>query len=195
MENENQLSDYEAGNGLKPVGELSREEARAEIAKMNQGGDSHPYFNEFNLQHRNAVERMQGLISRLSLSDEEKAKQAQVAKEKLQQESDALWDKYEKDRLEETIRRGQDKIREKLAAEGKTVSLDDAGQIITNAQDVFSELEKAGIVDEGFREFLEDDAEEGQEAEGDRLENLEAFDVLNSLLARYRAWAEKKGRK
>jgi hypothetical protein len=195
MEESQGPSNYELANSLPAVDQMDRTAAQQEIAKMNTGGPDHPLWNEFNLDHRAAVSRLQRLLDHVKISPEERKAQAEEQKVKLDRETSALWDKYEKDRLEETIRRGQDKIREKLAAEGKTVSLDDAGQIITNAQDVFSELEKAGIVDEGFREFLEDDAEEGQEAEGDRVENIQAFHAINGLLARYRAWAERKGRK
>jgi hypothetical protein len=193
MEENQGPSNYELANSLPPIDSMDREAAQREIARMNSDQEG-PLWSEFHLDHKAAVSRLQRLLDHVRITPEEKAARTQEAKKKLDEESDRLWAAYEKQKAEEEIQRGQDKLRERLAAEGKSVDSEEAGKIISNAQDVFLELEKQGIVDPTFRDFLEEVGEDGQEAEGDRLETIQAFHTLSGLLTRFRSWSEKKGK-
>jgi hypothetical protein len=195
MSEENQSpSNYELANSLPTIDTMDRAAAQAEIARMNSNQEG-PLWSEFHLDHKAAISRLQRLLDHVRITPEEKAAKAKETKAKLDKEVDELWERYEREQAEDVIRRGQEKIRERLAAEGKSIDLDEAGKILTKAQDVFMELEREGVVDETFRDFLEEVGEDGQEAEGNNLDTIQAFHVLSGLLTRFRSWSEKKGRK
>jgi hypothetical protein len=194
MEENQGPSNYELANSLPAIDTMDRTAAQQEIARMNSAGPDHPFWSEFHLDHRAAVSRLQRLLDHVRITPEEKAARTQEAKKKLDEESDRLWAAHEKQRAEEEIQKGQDRLKERLAAEGKSVTSEEAGKIIDNAGQVFEELEKEGIVDPTFRDFLEEAGEDGQEPEGDRIENVQAFATLSGLLTRFRSWSEKKGK-
>jgi hypothetical protein len=193
MENETP-SNYELANSLPSIDQMDRPAAQAEIAKMNSD-QAGPLWDEFHLDHRAAVSRLQKLLNHVKITPEERKAQTEEQKKKFDKEVDVLWEQHERQRVEEEIQKGQDRLKERLAAEGKSVTSEEAGKIIDNAAKVFEELEREGIVDPTFRDFLEEQGEDGQGAEGDRLENIQAFHTLSGLLTRFREWSEKKSGK
>ena len=189
-----EFSPYEVSEGLRPPSELTSVERSRELAKINSPNSAYFTSNDDRLRgqiHNRAMALRKAGTIEDQIEHQRGVKQAEKTRETF---SDA-WDRYERELAERQIQKAQDRIKESLAREGKSIDTEEARNIVDNAQNVFLELEKEGVVDESFRDFLEEVSEDGQEAEGDRLETIQAFHVISGLLSRYRSWAERKGQK
>jgi hypothetical protein len=187
------LSQFELGSNLRPVESLDRAGAQKELAAVNLAcGDKsqHPYWDETNPAHKQAVERVHRLLGRISLTDEEKAKQAEERKEEVDRKSAEAWEKYEREEGERKIQKAQDQLREKLAREGRSADKQEAGAIIENAQALLGDLEKQGILEPDFRDFL-DAVKEGGDPEGDSLDLIHALAIVKGVVGRYGEWKKK----
>jgi hypothetical protein len=192
---EAELSQWEMGNSLSPTDEMDRTAAQKELAAVNLvGGEKseHPYWNVASPHHGAAVARVQRLLDRMKVTPEEKAAAAEERKEEVDRQSAESWQKFEQEEGERKVRKAQDQLREKLAREGKSVDMQEASKIIESAQTLLGDLEKQGILEPDFRDFL-DAVKEGGDPEGDSLDLIHALATLKGVTDRYGEW-KKKGR-
>jgi hypothetical protein len=187
------LSQFELGSNLPPVESLDRAGAQKELAAVNLAGgekSQHPYWDETNPAHKQAVERVQRLLGRIKLTDEEKSKQAEERKEEVDRQSTVVWARYEREEGERKIQKAQDLLREQAVSQGKSLDKQEAGAIIENAQALLGELESQGILEPDFKDFL-DAVKEGGDPEGDSLDLIHALSILKDVRGRYDEWKKK----
>jgi hypothetical protein len=190
---EAELSQWEMGNNLSPTDQMDRPAAQKELAAVNLAGgekSQHPYWDIASPHHGAAVARVQRLLDRMKVSPEEKAEAAEERREAVDKQSAEAWEKYEREEGERKIQKAQDQLREKLAREGKSLDRQEAGTIIESAQTLLGDLEKQGILEPDFKDFL-DAVKEGGDPEGDSLDLIHALAILKGVVGRYGEWKKK----
>ncbi len=186
--NENQgeeRTDYEVLHDLKPVGEMSPDEVRKEIAQGN-ADLKHPYWDDTHPQHKQAIDRMSKLW------------QAKVPTKSPLEKSLNVVGIYSKEDIDEVQQNGFDRIKaeqverelgeiqNKLALAFPDSPKEEISQIIEGAQGTFKTLREQGIVAQDFQAFID------ETGEGDKPEVLKLFSDVGRLQARFLEWKEKK---
>jgi len=184
----NNLGDWATGQGLPPVDSLDREGARVEIAKMNTGGPSHPFWDDNSPFHGQAVKRMHDLLGRMPRSDEEMRKIEEPKKKAFDEEQDRLWGAYEAEQFKQKFEKAQDALAARLAKEGKSLNREDAGLVLSEGAEFVRELKKQGLIRDDFFEYLD------QTGQGDDLDSIRAFAHFKGLMTKYESWRADKAK-
>jgi hypothetical protein len=119
MEENEAPSNYELANSLPPVDQMDRGSAQAEIARMNTDQNG-PLWNEFNLDHRAAVLRLQRLLERVQITPAEKEAAAKQNKKALDERIAGLQEKNQEQAAQEAENKAESALQMRWGSEWET---------------------------------------------------------------------------
>lgn len=183
------LSQWELSQNLPPVSQMDREGAQKEMAQINLGGASHPYWKEDDPAHGAVVKRVQGLLQRMVLTPQEQEQATAQQREELDTKVAGYWEQYDREKAKKEYEKIRDKLRESLARDGKTGEIKEADEVFDGALESISQLKKQGVLAKDIDEFLI------ETLEGDCIENIRRFHWAKTLNEKYWQWAAGKAKK
>lgn len=179
-------TDFERAYDLKPLGQVTADEATTELAKINDPASlsSHPYWVGQGRQHDEAVQRVVGLTRRQGGGESDLAKSLHEIGIDTPEDLERVADKGFSDISREELDRQFEDLKDQFAREGGANQ--DFSAVLLGAQGLVKTLTEQKVLEADFHEFL---AETGA---GDELGTIRLFNSISQLATKYAEWKQRR---